>query len=74
MENDSKTGDFGAPPQHGSIWPRLWNGMKLRCFHLGDGKLFRSFLKPVEHCSVCGQGWGVIRPDLALACAGGEAA
>jgi uncharacterized protein (DUF983 family) len=67
MENDSKTDKFGPPPQHGSIWPRLWRGMKLRCPRCGDGKLFRSFLKPVERCSVCEQAWDHVRADLAPA-------
>ena len=73
MENESKTqynteeGDFGSPPQHGSIWPRLWRGMKLRCPRCGDGKLFRAYLKPVEHCSNCGQRWDKVRADLAPA-------
>jgi len=69
MENDSKAPnfskerDFGPPPQHGSIWPRLWRGMKLRCPRCGDGKLFRAFLKPVEHCSNCGQRWDTHHQD-----------
>ena len=70
MENDSNTDDFGPPPQQGSLWPKLWRGMKLRCPRCGDGKLFRSFLKPVEHCSNCGQRWDHIRADLAPAWAG----
>mgnify|MGYP000459529877 CR=1 FL=1 len=67
MENDSNETEFGPPPQHGSIWPRLWRGMKLRCPRCGDGKLFRAFLKPVDHCFVCGQRWGHVRADLAPA-------
>jgi len=67
MENDSKTGDFGPPPQHGSIWPRIWRGMKLRCPRCGAGKLFQSYLTPVAHCSNCGQEWGHVRADLAPA-------
>jgi len=67
MENDSNTDKFGPPPQHGSIWPRLWRGMKLRCPRCGDGKLFRAYLKPVEQCSACKQHWGHVRADLAPA-------
>jgi len=67
MENKSNTPDFGPPPQQGSIWPRLWRGMKLRCPRCGTGKLFRSYLKPVEHCANCNQRWGHVRADLAPA-------
>lgn len=67
MQNDSNTDKYGPPPQHGSIWPRLWRGMKLRCPRCGRGKLFRSFLKPVKHCSNCDQRWDGVRADLAPA-------
>ena len=67
MQNKSNTQDFGPPPQHGSVWPRMWRGMKLRCPRCGTGKLFRSYLKPVEHCSHCNQPWGDVRADLAPA-------
>lgn len=67
MQNDSIPDDFGPPPQHGSIWPRLWRGMKLRCPRCGHGRLFRSYLKPVKTCSHCGQPWGHVRADLAPA-------
>lgn len=67
MQNDSNKEGFGPPPQHDRIWPRLWKGMKLRCPRCGQGKLFRSYLKPVEHCSNCNQRWGNVRADLAPA-------
>ena len=67
MQNDSNEPNFGPPPQHGRLWPRLWKGMKLRCPSCGQGKLFRSYLKPVEHCSNCNQRWGNVRADLAPA-------
>lgn len=67
MENESNLPDFGPLPQDGSIWRRLWRGMKLRCPRCGQGKLFRSYLKPVEHCSNCNQAWGHVRADLAPA-------
>lgn len=34
-----------------------------RCPCCGQGKLFRSYLKQVEHCSVCGEEYGQIRAD-----------
>jgi len=67
MEKDSNEAEFGQPPQHGSIWPRIWRGMKLRCPRCGEGKLFRAYLKPVENCSSCDQHWGDVRADLAPA-------
>ncbi len=67
MENKSNTPDFGPPPQHGSVWPCMWRGMKLRCPSCGGGKLFRSYLKPVDHCSNCNQRWEHVRADLAPA-------
>jgi len=59
--------DFGPLPQDGSIWPRLWRGMKLRCPRCGVGKLFKSYLKPVETCSNCEKQWSHVRADLAPA-------
>ena len=59
--------DFGELPQDGSVWPRIWRGMKLRCPRWGEGKLFRSYLKPVENCANCDQRWGHVRADLAPA-------
>lgn len=67
MQNDSNKTDFDGPSQHGSIWPQLVRGMKLRCPRCGDGKLFQAYLKPVEQCSVCIQKWGHVRADLAPA-------
>ncbi len=34
-----------------------------RCPCCGEGKLFRSYLKQVENCSVCGESFGQIRAD-----------
>ena len=34
-----------------------------RCPCCGQGKLFRSYLKQVESCSVCGESFGAIRAD-----------
>lgn len=67
MEKNSTNSNFGKAPQNGSIWPRLWRGIKLRCPKCAQGKLFRSYLKPVEHCSNCTQHWGNVRADLAPA-------
>ncbi len=34
-----------------------------RCPRCGHGKLFKSYLKPVENCAVCGEPLGHIRAD-----------
>ena len=34
-----------------------------RCPYCGRGKLFRSYLKQVDHCAACGEAWGHIRAD-----------
>lgn len=57
----------GTEPVAGKMWPRIWRGMKLRCPNCGQGKLFRAYLKPVDHCAECGVAWGDVRADLAPA-------
>ena len=34
-----------------------------RCPCCGQGKLFASYLKQVEHCAICGESFGQIRAD-----------
>ncbi|HKY19090.1 MAG TPA: DUF983 domain-containing protein, partial [Rhizomicrobium sp.] len=38
-------------------------GLLGRCPCCGQGKLLCSYLKPVEHCAVCGEHFGQIRAD-----------
>jgi uncharacterized protein (DUF983 family) len=38
-------------------------GLKCRCPNCGDGRLFGAFLKPVDHCSVCGEDYRPQRAD-----------
>src|SRR5215471_11822451 len=33
----------------------LWRGFTMKCPNCGTGRLFRQFLKVVDHCSVCGE-------------------
>jgi len=40
---------------HRSVGQAVWRGMKLRCPHCGKGHLFRSYLKVVDKCEVCGE-------------------
>jgi uncharacterized protein (DUF983 family) len=34
-----------------------------RCPSCGEGKLYKSYLKQVDHCEACGAPWGEIRAD-----------
>ena len=45
------------------FWLVLLRGMLGRCPKCGVGKLLRSYLKPVECCSACGERFGHIRAD-----------
>ena len=38
-------------------------GLKGQCPHCGRGRLFRAFLKPVDHCAVCGEDYTPQRAD-----------
>lgn len=45
-------------------WPTaMARGLKGRCPHCGKGKLFRAFLKVVDHCEVCGTAFHHHRAD-----------
>jgi len=37
------------------LWPAIKRGLLGRCPHCGEGKLFQSFAKTVDTCSVCGE-------------------
>lgn len=37
------------------VWKAMWNGLKCRCPHCGEGKLFRAYLKVNDTCSNCGE-------------------
>jgi len=38
-----------------SLGKAVWNGMKLRCPHCGEGHMFRAYLKVADKCEVCGE-------------------
>jgi len=38
-----------------SIGPAMWRGTLCRCPHCGQGKMFRAYLKTVDHCDTCGE-------------------
>ncbi len=37
------------------VLPAMMRGLRARCPHCGEGRLFRSFLKTVDRCQVCGE-------------------
>ncbi|RJG45392.1 MULTISPECIES: DUF983 domain-containing protein [unclassified Mesorhizobium] len=37
------------------LWTAIKRGLLCRCPHCGEGKLFESFLKPVDRCAHCGE-------------------
>lgn len=45
------------------FWLATLRGMIGRCPRCGGGRLLRNYLKPVEHCSACGEAYGHIRAD-----------
>ncbi len=63
-EHDGSTLRFGgqrAPER--PLGRSIKRGLLCRCPNCGDGRLFRAFLKPVEHCSVCGEDFTHQRAD-----------
>jgi len=45
---------MSSTPVH-SLKTDLWNGLRGRCPACGEGHMFRAFLKPADHCDVCGE-------------------
>lgn len=41
----------------------IWRGMLCKCPHCGQGKLFRGYLKVVDHCDACGEQLNLHRAD-----------
>ncbi len=58
-------GGQGAPerPQERPLGRSIKRGLACRCPNCGDGRLFRAFLKPVDHCAVCGEDYTPQRAD-----------
>ncbi len=46
---------MSAGTEQRSVGKAVLNGLKLRCPHCGKGHLFRSYLKVVDKCEVCGE-------------------
>ncbi|OLP55455.1 hypothetical protein BJF92_23225 [Rhizobium rhizosphaerae] len=47
--------DEPVRPAERPVVPAMMRGFKGRCPACGEGRLFGAFLKPVDHCSDCGE-------------------
>jgi uncharacterized protein (DUF983 family) len=57
-KNRSETGR-----EQRDIGKAMKRGLFCRCPNCGEGKLFRAFLKPVDHCANCGEDYTHQRAD-----------
>lgn len=46
-----------------SVGQAIWRGTLCKCPHCGQGKMFRAYLKVVEHCDACGEQLDLHRAD-----------
>lgn len=46
-----------------NLWQAVGRGLRGRCPHCGEGRLFRGYLKVVDHCDVCGEAFHHHRAD-----------
>ena len=58
--SDEGEGNEKARP---GLWPVIGRTLLGRCPNCGAGRLFASFLKPVERCAACGEVYAHIRTD-----------
>jgi uncharacterized protein (DUF983 family) len=49
--------------QQRSVWTGIQRGLKGKCPHCGQGRLFSSYLKVAPGCAACGHDIGVYRAD-----------
>lgn len=59
MSNATQTPSLQAP----SLMSAMWRGVRCRCPHCGEGRLFKSFLKVADACEVCGEEFHHHRAD-----------
>lgn len=62
MEQQLFGGDKAKRPQR-PLYEAMRRGFFGKCPHCGEGKLFRSFLKTVDHCHACGEEMSHHRAD-----------
>lgn len=53
----------GSNLLHPTLQIVLVRGLAGRCPHCGQGKLYRAYLKQVDHCASCGERFGGIETD-----------
>lgn len=46
-----------------SVGQAIWRGTLCKCPHCGQGKMFRAYLKVVDHCDACGEQLDLHRAD-----------
>ncbi|TWF56611.1 DUF983 domain-containing protein [Neorhizobium alkalisoli] len=65
MRSDAgETVSYGGSPQaERPLGRSIQRGLLCRCPNCGTGKLFRAFLKPVDHCAACGEDFSHQRAD-----------
>lgn len=63
MERQVFGGEHHAGRPARPLWQAMWRGFCGRCPHCGDGRLFRAFVKPVDHCAACGEEFHHHRAD-----------
>lgn len=54
---------FGILSALKSLWHALWRAARNRCPACDGAPLFSTFLKPVVHCSSCGEDWTLHNAD-----------
>ena len=50
-------------PEPRPLLPALWRGWRGRCPNCGEGPLFATWLRPVDHCAHCGEDYRPQRAD-----------
>lgn len=63
MSEDTTRLRYEGPPAERPLAQALWRGFCLRCPNCNKGRLFKGFLKSVDHCAVCGQEYHHHRAD-----------
>jgi uncharacterized protein (DUF983 family) len=46
-----------------SLFGAVMRGLRGRCPGCGQGRLFKSYLKQVDHCAECRENWSEVRAD-----------
>ena len=53
----------GAPSRERPVGRSIKRGLLSRCPACGTGRLFRAYVKPVDHCAACGEDYTHQRAD-----------